>query len=124
VEASTTVPGRPGGAGRALAVLVALVLAFVCAVMIAAMVDIGGTPTCHDVSTGAAARPGDGQCFSGSSFQRTITLALGYPSGVLAGVAAALAVAFAITGRRGELVWRMALAAIVLGVIGIGIGSM
>ena len=70
--------------------------------MFAAMSDIAGTPTCNDVSM-AAAVPSDGQCFSGSSIQKAITLGLGCASGAIAGVAAlARARAFAVAGRRGR----------------------
>src|SRR5207247_2314999 len=108
---------------RAIAGLLLIVLAFACAVMIAAMVDIGGTPTCHDVATGKAPVPVDGQCFGGSSLQKTISLVLGYASGAIGAVAALTALAFAITGRRGRLLLALVVAAIVLGGLSILIGS-
>ena len=39
----------PGAGWRVLAVILALALAFACAVMVIAMADIGDTPTCADV---------------------------------------------------------------------------
>jgi MFS family permease len=78
-----------------LGALLAVALGFGCAVMVAAMSDIGGTPTCHDVSIGTADMPSGGECFSGSSLQRTIALGLGWPSGVIAGLAGLVALAFA-----------------------------
>jgi hypothetical protein len=108
---------------RALAVLGALVLAFACAVMIAVMVDIGSTPTCDDISSGQAAVPSDGECFNGSSTQKTISLVLGWPSGVLAGIAAALLLSYAITGRRGRLAVQGIGLALIMGVLSIAVGS-
>jgi hypothetical protein len=107
-----------------LGVLFALALAFGCAVMIAAMSDIGSTPTCHDVSIGNAAIPSDGQCFSGSSLQKAITIGLGWPSAAIAGVAGLVALTFAITARRGQLALLLAAAAIVLGGLSVVVGSL
>jgi hypothetical protein len=123
LEASSTGSDRVDALWRVLAALASVVLGLGCAVMIAAISDIGGTPTCHDVSTGKAAVPSDGQCFGGSSLQKTISLGLGYPSGVIAGVAALLAIAFALTGRRGRLVLALTVAAVVLGGLSVLIGS-
>ena len=114
---------KPSGGWRALAVLLALALAFASAVMVIAMSDIGSTPTCEDVLTGQAALPSDGECFDGSSTKKTISLILGWPSGVLAGLAALLAIYFAATGLRGRLVLQMTGAAVVLGALSIIVGS-
>ena len=131
-EGTTTPPPPPppptteerGGAGwRVLAVILALALAFACAVMVVAMVDIGDTPTCDDVLSGEAAVPSDGECFDGSSTQKTISLILGWPSAVLAGIAALVALFFTFTGRQGRLVLQLTGAAIVLGALSILIGS-
>ena len=131
-EGATTPPPPPppptteerGGAGwRVLAVILALALAFACAVMVVAMVDIGDTPTCDDVLSGEVAVPSDGECFDGSSTQKTISLILGWPSAVLAGIAALVALFFTFTGRQGRLVLQLTGAAIVLGALSILIGS-
>lgn len=111
------------GGWRALGVVLFLALAFACAVMVIAMADIGETPTCDDVLSGEAALPADGECFDGSSTQKTISLVLGWPSGVLAGIAALLALFFAATGRQGRLVLQLTGAAVVLGGLSILIGS-
>jgi hypothetical protein len=100
-----------------------LALAFGCAVMILAMADIAGTPTCHDIATGKAAIPADGQCLSASSFQKTVSLVLGFAGGAIAGLASLLALAFVITGRRGRLTLLLTALAIVLAGLGILIGS-
>jgi hypothetical protein len=110
-----------------LAVLLALALAFACAVMVIAMADIGGTPRCDDPAAIEAERqenPGEViECFDGSSAQKAITLILGWPSGILAGIAALVALFFAATGRHGRLLLQLTGAAIVLGVLSILIGS-
>jgi hypothetical protein len=130
-----TQPPPPGGAGppdegepsagwRILAVLLALVLAFAAAVMIVAMVDIGGTPRCDDPEALAeAVAEGEDECFDGSSAQKTISLVLGWPSGILAAIAALVALFFAFTGRSGRLVLQLTGAAVFLGVLSILIGS-
>jgi hypothetical protein len=113
---------RASGGWRALAVVLALALAFACAVMVIAMADIGDTPIQEDCVTPLEG----GTCteyFDGSSAQKTVTLVLGYPSGVLAGIAALLALFFAATGRQGRLLLQLTGAAIVLGAASILIGS-
>jgi hypothetical protein len=109
---------------RALAVVLFLALAFACAVLVIAMSDIGSTPTCDDVLSGKAQLPSDNECFDGSSAQKTISLVLGWPSGVLAGIAALVAVFFAATGRQGSLLLTLTGAAIVLGALSILVGSL
>ena len=115
--------GKASGGWRALGVLLALALAFACAVMVIAMGDIGDTPTCDDVRAGLEPPNEDGECFDGSSTQKTITLILGWPSGILAGIAALFALYFAGTGLRGRTLLQLTTAAIVLGGLSILIGS-
>jgi hypothetical protein len=113
--------GKASGGWRALSVVLFLALAFACAVMIIAMADIADTPIqkdCHPPPTGDCT-----EYFDGSSAQKTITLVLGWPSGVLAGIAALVALYFAATGRRGRLLLQLTAAAIVLGAVSILIGS-
>jgi hypothetical protein len=119
LEASSLGQGRTSVGWRVAGVLLAPVLAFGCAVMLVAMSDIGGTPTCEELK----AANGVGECFSGSSLQKSITLGLGWASGALAGVAALAALTFVITGRRGRLALQFAAVAIVVGGLGILIGS-
>jgi hypothetical protein len=114
---------KASGGWRVLAIVLFLALAFACAVMVIAMSDIGSTPTCKDVLAGNAALPSDNECFDGSSAQKTASLVLGWPSGVLAGIAALIAIFFAATGRRGRLLVTVTGAAIVLGALSILIGS-
>ena len=56
--------------------------------------------------------------------QKTVSLVLGFPSGVLAGIAALAALFFAATGRNGRLLMQLTGAAIVLGGLSILVGSL
>ena len=114
---------KAGGGWRALAVILGLALAFACAVMVIAMADIGSTPTCESILAGEEQVPADGECFDGSSAQKTASLVLGWPSGVLAGIAALVALFFAGTGRHGRLLLQLTGAAILLGGASILVGS-
>lgn len=123
MQVSTVERERAGTGWRVLGVLLALALAFACAVMVAVMLDIGGTKPCGDVTDEyALAHPG-GECFEGSGFQKAVFLVLGWPSGVIAGVAGVLALAFAITGRSGRRMLLAAALAIVLGALSFLIGG-
>jgi hypothetical protein len=122
-------PGEeePSGGWRALGVVLALALAFACAVMVVAMVDIGDTPRCDDPAALEEERVESGdlviECFDGSQTQKVISLVLGWPAGILAGIAALVALFFAATGRQGQLLLRLTGTAIVLGGLSILIGS-
>ena len=105
------------------AVILALVLAFGAAVMIVASADIGDTPTCDAVTSGEDPLPDDGECFDGSSGQKTGSLALTWPGGIIAALAAVAALAFAIRGTGGSLVLRRTAAGVALSALGIRIGS-
>lgn len=126
-------PGAPAdeeqasGGWRLLGVMLALALAFACAVMVIAMLDIGDTPRCDDPAALEEERQESGdlviECFEGSQTQKVISLVLGWPSGILAGIAALVALFFAATGRHGQLLLRLTGTAIVLGGLSILIGS-
>jgi hypothetical protein len=107
---------------RGLAVLLFVLLVFGCVVMFVSMADISQTPTCHDVQFNGAT-PNDGQCFGGTSLQKTLSLTLGFSSAALAGIAAVLSVLYAISGRRGRLMVTLAVAALVVGALSIVVGS-
>jgi hypothetical protein len=119
---------RPGAVWRALGIALAAALAFACAVMVLAMADVGATPRCDDPAAISQEREETGelevQCFDGSELQRIITLLLGWPAGIIAGIAALVALLFAVTGRHGHLMLRLAGSAIVLGALSILIGSL
>jgi len=118
---------RPHGRWRPLAALLALVLAFAAAAMALAMVDIGGTPGCDDPAALAEERAETGatevECFDGSQRQKVLSVVLGSASGLFAAFAAVVALVFALTGHRGGLMIRLTAAAIVLGGLGILVGS-
>lgn len=113
-------PDRTGGGWRALAVLLALALAFAAAVMILLAVDLAEKPICADV--GGAERATE-DCFDVSAAQKTISTVLAWPAGILCAIAACVSLYFAATGRRGRLVLQVAGAAILLGALSILVGS-
>ena len=115
--------GKAGGGWRALSVILFLALAFACAVMVIAMADIADTPIEKDCIADNARGEICTEYFDGSSAQKTVTLVLGFPAGVLAGIAALMALYFAATGRRGRLLLQLTGAAIALGAASILIGS-
>ena len=119
--------GKASGGMRALGALIALVLAFGAAVMIAVAIDIGDTATCddflQDVASGERTLELDDECFDGSSAQKAISVALAWASGVVGVIAVVVALMFAFTGTRGPLLARVAGAAVVLGILSIVIGS-
>ena len=112
---------------RALALLIALVLAFGAAVMILVAIDIGDTATCddffEDVASGQVVPELDDECFDGSSAQKAVSVVLAWASGIVGALAVLVALMFAFTGNRGPLLVRLAGAAVVLGVLSIVIGS-
>jgi hypothetical protein len=115
---------KAGAGARAGAVVLALIFAFAAAVMIAVMADIGDTPTCEDIQSGEATlAPGENECFDGSSTEKTASLVLGWPSGILGAIVVLLGLAFAIRGRGGRPLAITAVAAVVLGGLSILVGS-
>lgn len=124
---TTPAPQKAGGGMRALAVLLAIILAFGAAVIIAVMVDLGGRPRCNDLAALVQAKPnanGKIECFDVTSTQRIISLGLGWIGGVLGGLAALFALAFAITGRRGRLLLLATAGAVIFSGLSILIGSL
>jgi hypothetical protein len=114
---------KSNGALRALAVVLALVLILGAAIMIIAMADISGTPTCEHVEANPADLPADRECFDGSSVQKVIAVILGFAGGGIGAIVALTAFAFTFTGRRGRLVLVLTGLAVVLSGISIGVGS-
>jgi hypothetical protein len=119
--------GKASGGMRALGVLIALVLAFGAAVMIAVAIDIGDTSTCdqffEDVQSGQVVPELDDECFDGSEGQKSISVVLAWASGIVGAIAVLVALMFAVTGNRGPLLARVAGAAVALGILSILIGS-
>ena len=124
MEHASAPAGKGGGnTWRALAVILLILLVVGCFIMLAAATDIAGTPTCHDVQARLAA-PKDNSCFDGSQVQKVLSVAFGYASGAVGVIAALLAIAFTITGRRGRLLAILAVGAMVLAGISILVGSL
>jgi hypothetical protein len=78
---------------RGLAVFLFLLLILGGAIMIIAMVDIAGTTLCSDVTPTFVAQHPDGECFDGSSLQKTIGVILGFGGGGVGLIAAVMAIA-------------------------------
>ena len=108
---------------RASAVILFILLLVGCFIMIAAATDIAGTTLCRDVTAQFVQQHPNGSCFDGSQLQKVLSVGFGYASGAVGAIAALLAIAFAITGRRGRLVAVLAVAAVVLAGISILVGS-
>lgn len=96
-QEDTAAVGLRIGAG-----LLALVLAFVCAVAVVVMVDVGDTPLCEDV-TASQAVLGGFECYDFSGSVKPIVVGAGWIGAILAGIATILALGFAIRGRGGRV---------------------
>jgi hypothetical protein len=117
-------PAEKGGnSWRALSVILFILLLVGCFIMVAAATDIAGTTRCDDVTAQFVAQHPNGSCFDGSQVQKVLSVGFGYASGAAGAIAALLAIAFALTGRRGRLVAILAVAAVVLAGISILVGS-
>lgn len=112
---------KASGGWRALAVLLALVLAFGAAVMFVVAINPDETPRCEQFVSGEVA--GGGECYDITETQQLIQNIFAIPAGVLGALAALLALYFAATGRQGRLLVRLAGAAIVLGVAAVIVGQ-
>ena len=88
---------------RILAVLLALVIAFVAGAIIAGASDNTSLPTCHDVAHGTAKPSANGDCFNGSKRRADAGLGFAIAGGIAAAAALLLSVVIAATGRRGRL---------------------
>ena len=108
---------RAGALVRIGAVLLALVLAFVAAVAVVVMIDIGDLTPCSEIGSDISLLNEDGECFDGSDSERTISLVLGWPGAIVVALAALLALAFAVRGRGG----RPLLTAIIVGAVLLGL---
>jgi|SRR5215210_1507216 len=101
----------PGRGTRIAAVLLGILSAFWGAVLVAVLVDLGGSPTCGDATLSGE------DCFDGSGAGKALTLVFGWPSALAFIAVLPLAVYFAATGRRDSLLRRMVAAALILGLV-------
>jgi hypothetical protein len=118
-------PTEKGGNNtwRAISVILSILLLVGAFIMVAAATDIAGTTRCSDVTAQFVAEHPNGSCFDGSQIQQVLSVGFGYASGAVGAIAAILALAFTITGRRGRLVAILAVAAVLLAGISILVGS-
>jgi hypothetical protein len=112
--------GKASGGIRALAVVLALILAFGAAVMIVVGLDVNDLASCENPEEVIAS--GELECFEGSEGIKPVVVGLAIASGVVGGVGALLGLAFAVTGRRGRLFAQAAVAAVVLAALALIIG--
>ncbi len=123
MDAAPVATDRAGALARIGGIMAALILVFLTAVAIIAMLDVTDLTPCGDVGSDLSKLNDQGECFDGSGGKKTITLALGWPGAVLAGLSVVLMLAFAIRGRGiRAAVLTIAAAAALFG-LGILIGS-
>jgi len=119
--ATASADGKASGGWRALAVVLALVLAFGAAVMFVVAINPDDTPRCEQFVSGEVA--GGGECYDITETQQLIQNIFALPAAVLGALGALLALYFAATGRQGRLLVRLAGAAVVLGVAAVIVGQ-
>ncbi len=106
--APTTPPPRApredtAGVGlRIGAGVLAFVIGIVCAVAVTVMIDVGDTPLCEDVLN-TQTFAGATECYDFSGSVKPIVVGAGWIGAILAGIAAILALGFAIRGRGGRV---------------------
>jgi hypothetical protein len=101
---------------RALAVLLALVLAFGAAVMIIVGFDLTDGVTCDEFLelSNEEKIEQDLECYDTSSSQKSILAGLAWASGVVGALAAIAALFLAVTGRGARTFGRLAVGAVLL----------
>lgn len=114
--------GKAGGGWRALAVVLALALAFGVAVMFVVAINPDDTPRCEQITSGEVV--GATECYDITETQESVQMVLAWAAGVVGAIALLLALAFAATGRRGSLLVKVTVAALVLGAIVVVIGQL
>lgn len=113
-------PGKAGAGLRLLALLLAFALAFGGAVLIIVALNPDDTPRCEELVRAQLA----GECFDVTKTQQTVQAVLAFPAGVLAGLAALVGLVVAFTGRRGQLMLRLVVPAVVLGALAVLVGQL
>ncbi len=108
---------------RILAVVVSLLLLFGVAVMAIVAINPDDLPLCADVLSGEASLGPTNECIDSSSGMYTATRIAAAPAALLGGLAALLGFYVAATGRRGGLMVRLTVAALVFGGLSILFGQ-
>lgn len=111
---------KAGGGWRALAVVLALLLAFGVAVMFVVASNPDDVPRCEQITSGV----GVIECYDITETQETIQMVFAWAAGVVGAIAVLLALAFAATGRRGSRLVKATVAALALGAIVVVIGQL
>lgn len=114
----------PTAGMRALALILAVALAFAAYVLVTISTGIGDTATCAEVQAGQAQPNEDGECYDGSSTSKTAQIGLAWAGAAFAALATVAALFFAYTGRRSDRLLQITTAAIVLGGASILIGAL
>jgi hypothetical protein len=115
-------PESAGAGSRVLVGLLALLLAFAAAVMIAVSLDLAEGPRCEQVLAGEEPPDESGECLDASKTAQTISVIFTFASGLAAAVAFLFAGYFVFRGRGGTVIAIATALAIVLGVIGVAVG--
>jgi len=100
---------------RAVAVLVSLLLLFGVAVMVIVVINPDDLPLCDDVVSGEAVLGPTNECIDSSSGMYTLTRVAAGAAGLVGALAALLGLYVAATGRRGDQMVKLTVAAVVLG---------
>ena len=109
--------GKAGAGARIGAVVLALVLAIICAVALIVMADVSDKGVCSELDPTTIT--GTYECYDFSDSVKPIVLGAGWIGGILAGIAALMALAFTIRGRGGRVLMLTTAAAIAFLVISV-----
>ena len=112
---------RAGGPARVGAGLLSLFLAFGAAVMIIVAIEAADLNVCSDTAALEREQATTGafivECYDGSTTEKSMTVVLGWLSGIIAALGTVLAFLFTIRGRGGRPVVITAAAAVLLALI-------
>jgi hypothetical protein len=101
---------------RVLALIGSLVLFFGAAVMYVVVANPDDTPRCEELEEEGALF---GECYDVGETAQTIGKVFAAPAGVLALIAGLVGLGVVATGRRGELMLRLAAAAVVFAILSV-----
>ena len=115
---------KASGLMRFFAVLATLVLLFGVAVMVIVVINPDNLPLCEDVASGDAQLGPTNECLDSSETEYTLTRIVAAAAAVVGGLAALLGLVVAFTGRRGSLMVKLTVVALVLGGLTFLIGEL
>jgi hypothetical protein len=108
--------GKASAGMRVLALVGALALFFGAAVMYVVVANPDDTPRCEELREQGAL---SGECYDVGETAQTAGRVFAAPAGVFAAVAGVIGLWVAATGRRGDLMLRLAAIAVALGAISV-----